>query len=110
MTANTEKMQKVQERLGEVLSRSAMDMEFRKQLVADPRAALSAHFGKEIPETVNIRFLDAQGTPTVVLPEPGTAELSDAELEGVAGGIAFLPALGYVLLGAGIAALGDAIF
>jgi hypothetical protein len=110
MSANTEKLQKVQERLGEVLSRSAVDMEFRKQLVADPRAALSAHFGKEIPETVNIRFLDTQGTPTVVLPELGTAELSEADLENVAGGIAPLAALGWIALGAGAAALGDYLF
>jgi len=110
MSANTEKMQKAQEKLGEVLTRSASDIEFRKQLVSNPRAALSAHFGKEMPESFNIRFVDAQGTPTVVLPEPGTGELAEADLEAVAGGIAPLVAIAWIAAGAGAAALGDYLF
>ena len=102
---DSERQQKAQERMAEVLSRSVSDVEFRQQLVTNPRAALSAHFGKEIPESFKIRFVDAQGTPTVVLPEAATGELSEADLEAVAGGV--IPAL--IGAGAAIYCLGDHI-
>lgn len=108
---NPEKAQQAQQRFNEVLTRSATDMEFRKQLVSDPRAALSAHFGREIPETTNIRFIDAGSTPTVVLPDvAGSSELSDAELEAVAGGLAPLAYAGWIAVGFVAAAVGDALF
>ena len=103
MSVDTQKMQQVNERFAEVLGRSATDMEFRAQLLSDSRAALSAHFGRELPESVNIRFLDAQGTPTIVLPDLASAELSEGELETVAGGL--VPAL--IGLGAAIYLLYD---
>jgi hypothetical protein len=105
--SNPEKMQQVQQRFAEVLTRSAGDADFRRQLVTDPRAALSAHFGKEIPESVNIRFVESGGTPTIVLPDPvnASAELSDAELESVAGGV--IPAL--ITIGACLYVIGDLI-
>jgi hypothetical protein len=99
------KMRQVQEGFAEVLSRSASDADFRRQLVTDPRAALSAHFGKEIPESVNIRFIESGGTPTIVLPEPATSELSDAELENVAGGVI----AELILIGAALYVIGDLI-
>jgi len=104
---NPEKLAQVQERFGEILSRSTTDMDFRRQLVSDPRAALSAHFGREIPESVNIRFMESGGTPTVVLPEPAdpNAELSEADLEAVAGGL--IPAL--IGIGACLYVIGDLI-
>ena len=108
--ANPERWQKAQDRLTEVLTRSATDAEFRQQLLTDPRAALSSHFGKEIPESFKIRFVDAQGTPTIVLPEVATGELSEADLEAVAGGIVPLVAAGWFAAGFVCAAIGDALF
>ena len=108
--SNPERWQKAQERMGEVLSRSASDPSFRQQLLTDPRAALSAHFGKEIPESFSVRFVDAKGIPTIVLPEVSTGELSEADLEAVAGGILPLVAVGWVCAGFGAALLGDALF
>lgn len=108
---DTARRQQMEQGINEVLSRSATDMEFRKQLLSDPRAALSAHFGREIPETTNIRFIDAQGTPTVVLPDVSpSGELSEADLEAVAGGLAPLAIAGWVAVGFVAAAVGDAIF
>ena len=108
--SNPERWQQAQDRMKEVLTRSTTDAAFRQQLVTDPRAALSAHFGKEIPESFKIRFVDAKGTPTVVLPEVSTGELSEADLEAVAGGILPLVAAGWLAAGFGAALLGDICF
>lgn len=103
---DTARRQQMEQGISEVLNRSATDMEFRKQLLSDPRAALSAHFGREIPATTELRFIDPQGTPTVVLPDLATSgELSEGELETVAGGL--IPAL--IGIGAGLYVLGDLI-
>ena len=91
VTPNTsrspERVQQASKRMAEVLTRSASDAEFRQQLLTDPRAAMSAHFGKEIPEPFQIRFIESQGIPTIVLPEVATGELSEADLEAVSGGV-----------------------
>ena len=99
----TERQQKAQEKMAEVLTRSVSDIEFRQQLITNPRAALSRHFGKEIPESFQIRFVESNGTPTVVLPDVATGELSEADLEAVAGGV--IPAL--IGAGAALYCLGD---
>lgn len=74
-----------------LLSRSATDLEFRKQLLTNPRAAFATFGGKsisEIPESVNITFIENTVDATIVLPDfvDTQAELSDHELETVAGG------------------------
>lgn len=92
-----DRMQQVQVKFAEVLSRSATDSKFRQELLTDSRAALSSHFGTELPESAAIRFVDPAGVATIVLPEVATAELSDSQLETVAGGL--IPAL----IGAGAA-------
>jgi hypothetical protein len=76
------------EQMQSLLTRSATDIEFRKLLVSDSRAALSQHFGGQLPESANIVFLENKADATVVLPDliGADAELSEAELEAVAGG------------------------
>ena len=109
---NPKALEAAQQHMGEILTRAAKDSAFRSLLLSDSRAALSQYFGREIPETVNIVFVENQADATVVLPDPvdPNAELSEAELEAVAGGVA--PALayaGYIALGFCIAAIGDAL-
>ena len=70
----------------EVLLRAHSDPAFRQQLLADPRAALQATFGLEMPPETEIQVLEE--TPSrfyIVLPSE-TAELSDEEVARVAGG------------------------
>lgn len=77
----------------QLITRAIQDAAFREKLVADPKAVL-AEQGLEVPDDVQITVF--QESPTqyyLVLPAlesssaPGAvAELSDAELEAVAGG------------------------
>jgi hypothetical protein len=82
--------QQANETVQRLLSRSATDMEFRRKLLTEPRAAVAEFNGKsieEVPESFNIRFVEKNET-TVVLPDPivAEAELSEGELETVSGG------------------------
>jgi hypothetical protein len=72
----------------QVLSRSATDMEFRRQLLAEPGAAIAGLTGRSMKAPVNVRFIESKGAPTIVLPDLVAAEgeLSESELEAVAGG------------------------
>ncbi|HYH82604.1 MAG TPA: NHLP leader peptide family RiPP precursor [Longimicrobium sp.] len=74
--------------LQSMLARSATDPAFRQQLLTDPRAAVSEFTGREVSESVNVVFIENQADATFVLPPAvaADAELSESELEAVAGG------------------------
>jgi len=79
----------IQSAIREVLKRSIVDPEFRKLAIQDGRGAISKVSTKTLPPDLDFRFMDNSGkVKTVTLPDPatGAAELSDAELEQVAGG------------------------
>ena len=72
-----------------VLHRAASDPEFRAGLLADPGAAIHAAFGVTLPREFTVRFIQkpADVDLLVVLPDAvGEDELSDDDLEQVAGG------------------------
>ena len=60
----------------------------KQELISNPRAAIEREFGQQVPESINIRVLEETGnTIYVVLPKkPSIDELSDEQLEAVAGG------------------------
>jgi hypothetical protein len=73
----------------EVKKRSLTDPEFRALAVNDAKAAIAKVNPKPIPSSLTVRFVDNSGrSKTIVLPDPvaRVEELSDAELEEVAGG------------------------
>jgi len=78
----------VQQRLDALLARSATDPGFRKRLLTTPRAALAEFSGRDVPDSVDVVFIESRGGATIVLPDPidPLAELSPEELEAVAGG------------------------
>jgi predicted PP-loop superfamily ATPase len=72
----------------DLLARSAVDEDFRQQLLKDPRAALAAFSGNDSASSANIVFLENNADATIVLPDrvSRNAELSESDLEAVAGG------------------------
>lgn len=72
--------------INNILAKCWADASFKTQLLADPTAALKAE-GIEIPEGCTVRVLEnTDKVLNYVLPPNPNAELSDAELESVAGG------------------------
>ena len=72
----------------QIIAKCWSDEAFKEKLVADPHATLAAE-GVEIPEGVNINVLsNSSDTFNLVIPAmPDDVELSDDELDGVAGGL-----------------------
>jgi hypothetical protein len=74
----------------QVLARAIKDAAFRQELLSNPKTVLAREFNVQVAESVTIRVLeDTSTTFTLVLPsqETGTLELSDTDLESVAGGL-----------------------
>ena len=73
----------------QVMARATKDEAFRQRIAADPRAVLSSEYNVHIPESVNVRVIeDSANTVSIVLPaaEDAVQDLSDEELEEIAGG------------------------
>jgi Nitrile hydratase, alpha chain len=74
-----------------IIQRSIEDEAFRRRLVEDPKAAVEQELGTRLPEEVQVRAVEETAdTIYLVLPSAspggGGGELSDQELEAVAGG------------------------
>lgn len=68
---------------------AAQDPNFRRELMADPRAAIERATGQALPADLDLRVVEEKpNTMYLVLPpaEQASVELEDAELEQVAGG------------------------
>jgi hypothetical protein len=77
-----------------LISKAMADEAFKSELISNPKAVIAREIGQELPEGVEIEVLES--TPKklyLVLPlkveseEIPTEELSDKELESVAGGV-----------------------
>ena len=82
--------QEAQKTLAELVKKATTDPEFRALALSNPNAAIGKINPLPIPANYKIRFVDNAGANlTVVLPDPvaATGELSDSELEQVAGGV-----------------------
>jgi len=84
-----EAVQAAQQQMSAVLSRAATDAEFRSRLLSDPHPALAEAGVTGIPSSYRIAFIENKAAATIVLPDmiDPDAELSESELEAVAGGI-----------------------
>lgn len=85
--------EEVQEAVQEVLRRASIDSEFRALALKDAGAALSKVTSQPIPPEFTFKFVDNSGSvKTLPLPDPlveiTEEELSEAELEAIAGGVA----------------------
>ena len=86
-----------QQMMNAVLVRAAVDWEFRRRLLDDPRAALKESFGLVLPEPFRIRFVERgdELDALVVLPDfragGDDGQLSEDDLETVHGGAGQAP-------------------
>jgi hypothetical protein len=80
----------IQDTIKKIIERGSTDPEFRRLALSHPNDAVEQVSGIPVPPGVKIRFVENEGAQyTVVLPDMKKAdmsELSDAELEQVAGG------------------------
>ncbi|MBO4267415.1 MAG: NHLP leader peptide family RiPP precursor [Lachnospiraceae bacterium] len=72
-----------------LMQKAVTDEAFRKELVADPNAAISKATGKSIPADYRIRIIedDPSYQSTFLLPPFAGEDLSEDDLKSIAGGI-----------------------
>ena len=96
-----------------IVKRSWSHPEFRAEFLADPKATIEKYSGEKLPVdfTVTASAEDDQTIYFVIPTRPANAdELSDEDLEKVAGGIDLFTIMGFTLIfaGAGAAAAASA--
>lgn len=98
-----------------LMERAAVDRAFRDSLINDPRETLEAFLGQALPKGVTFAFVENEADTTIVLPDyvDETAEISETDLEAVAGGVTSTPMcvfasiMGTMALTRGIKTIGD---
>ncbi len=74
----------------QLIDRAMKDKAFREELVRDPKAVFTRDLGISMPANIDVQVVEESPTTVyLVLPQApplAGAELSDAELEAVAGG------------------------
>ena len=79
--------EKIQEIAKAIHDKSMVDMEFRTRFKTDPNAVIEEISGLQVPAGFKIRVVAPEDADlTIVLPKIETDELSDNDLEAVAGG------------------------
>ena len=88
MDENTSKTR--QDLEAQVIDRAMKDDTFRQELLRDPKGVFARELGMNMPEHITVQVLEeSPSTVYLVLPAPVSgvgAQMSDAELENVAGG------------------------
>jgi hypothetical protein len=70
-----------------IRERAESDASFRERLKADPRSALAAELGVDIPEGVAVHVHEETMSEVHLVLPPASEDLSDADLELVSGGL-----------------------
>jgi hypothetical protein len=81
--------QEIERVIEDSIKRGKTDPKFRALALSNSRAAIEEVAGKPIPEGLKVKFFDGSGAQlSIILPEPVSddSELTDTQLEQVAGG------------------------
>lgn len=79
-----EELEKV---LLEIKKKAITDADFRRQALLDASSVVKDISGKELPDGMKLKFIENDGAHmTIVLPDMATGEISEDELDQVAGG------------------------
>ena len=79
-------MRSGEEMLNQIVEKSALDPEFRQQLLADPKTAIGDELGINIPESMNI-VVHESDMQTVHLALPPDPNITEEQLEAVSAGL-----------------------
>ena len=74
------------EMLQQIVDRSALDPDFRQQLVSDPKSAISEELGITIPESMNV-VVHESDMQTVHIALPPDSNITEEQLEAVSAGL-----------------------
>ena len=74
------------EMLQQVIDRSALDPEFRQELLADPKAAISSELGITMPESMSVKVHESD-MQTVHVALPPDPSISEEQLEAISAGL-----------------------
>jgi hypothetical protein len=76
-------------RTAAIIARALEDDAYREQLLVNPKSAIQQGFGKELPLGLEVRVVEESASVVyLVLPARRVVELSDDDLDAVAGGFA----------------------
>lgn len=72
----------------ELTSKAWQDPDFMEELRADPKAVIAKEYGVELPDSVDLKVVEESANLLYIRipPNPADLELSDEQLELVAGG------------------------
>ena len=74
------------EMLKQIVEKSALDAEFRQQLVSDPKTAISEELGITMPESMTVKVHESD-MQTVHLALPPDPNITEEQLEAVSAGL-----------------------
>jgi hypothetical protein len=71
----------------QIVARAMADPAYRQLLLSDPRGAVAKAFGQSLPANLKVQVIEQEpDTVYLFLPLAGSDEMSEAELDAVAGG------------------------
>ncbi len=74
------------EMLKQIVEKSALDAEFRQQLLADPKSTICAELDITMPESMNIQIHESD-MQTVHIALPPDPNITEEQLEAVSAGL-----------------------
>ncbi len=74
------------EMLKQIVDKSALDADFRQQLLADPKSTICEELGITMPESMNIKIHESD-MQTVHIALPPDPHITEEQLEAVSAGL-----------------------